>query len=145
MASLVVHPTLGQARDPRGGLMTAWPELKDRIGDRIEITWNPVEHVLAGSGEVAFTFGEYSASFTPPGEEEETAEGPAESEEMAVEEVKESPGGGELGDEDSSAATSEGEAIAGSGHYLAVWQRDAAGHWQLVGEGFTPPSIYGES
>ena len=37
------------------------------------------------------------------------------------------------------------KAIGGSGNYLAVWQRDDAGRWQLAGEGFTPPTIYGGS
>jgi ketosteroid isomerase-like protein len=125
--------------------MTAWPQLADRIGDRIEITWNPVEHVVAGSGEIAFTFGEYSASFTPPGASEETGEGSEEPAAEAAEEAEKAPGGGELSDEITPPEAAVGEAISGSGHYLAVWQRDAAGHWQLMGEGFTPPNIYGES
>ena len=141
MASLVVHPTLGQAREPRSGLMTAWPELADRIGDRIDITWTPVEHMVAGSGEMAFTFGEYSASFGEKPEEatDETAEG------GAAEAVDtEAPAEREMSGEASELDAAE-KAIGGSGHYLAVWQRDDAGRWQLAGEGFTPPTIHGGS
>lgn len=61
--ALVVHAELGAARDPRSGLMTAWPELADRIGDRIEIDWRPQRTERAASGELAFTLGSYAASF----------------------------------------------------------------------------------
>ena len=156
MTTLVVHPSLGQARDPRSGLMTAWPELANRIGDRIEITWDPIEHVVADSGEMAFTFGEYSATFgeteEPEGEKSESEESEAEepeSEESTPSDEKETreeapEGASEV--ESSDAVTEESEKpISGSGHYLAIWQRDDAGRWQLAAEGFTPPGIYGES
>ena len=114
-STLVVHPSLGAARDPRSGLMTAWPELADQIGAQIEIRWRPEQLVRAESGELAYSFGEYEASFAPPAAEDaEPAEG-----------------------EDGSAT------VAGKGHFLAVWQKDDAGHWQLAAEGFTPPGIYG--
>ena len=67
-SSLVVHPTLGAARDPRSGLMTAWPELADQIGSEIELSWKPEKTVRAASGELAYTFGTYDAAFRPPGE-----------------------------------------------------------------------------
>ncbi len=114
-ASLVVHPTLGSARDPRSGLMTAWPELADQIDSNIALRWTPEEKIRAASGEMAFTFGRYEASFTP--DSPETEEQPSED-------------------------TQEG-AVSGGGHFLAVWQKDAQGHWQLAAEGFTPPEIYG--
>lgn len=99
--SLVVHPRLGAARDPRSGLMTAWPELKGRIGAEIEIRWMPETVVRAESADLAYTLGRYRASF------EDT-----------------------------------GSSHSGSGHFLAVWRRDDADHWQLVAEGFTPPGIF---
>ena len=64
-ASLVVHPRLGSAREPRSGLMTAWPELADQIGAEIDIRWQPSAVHRAESGEQAFSFGEYETSFTP--------------------------------------------------------------------------------
>lgn len=123
--SLVVHPTLGAARDPRSGLMTAWPELADQLDADISLRWTPESRVRAASGDLAYTFGEYEASFTT------TAE----------------PGNASAASE----AKGEGEAdvsiesrVAGKGHFLAVWRKDPKGHWQLAGEGFTPPGIYGE-
>ena len=113
-SSLVVHPSLGAARDPRSGLMTAWPELADQIGARTEIRWNSDVLVRAESGELAYSFGEYEASFAPPGTDDAEPAG------------------------DASAI------IAGKGHFLAVWEKDDKGHWQLAAEGFTPPSIYDE-
>jgi len=112
-ASLVVHPTLGAARDPRSGLMTAWPELADLVDAQIDVAWRPTTTVRAESGEMAYTFGEYEATFTPtvPADEKTSPE-------------------------------TEPEAIGGKGHYLAIWQKDDAGHWQLAAEGFTPPGIY---
>ncbi len=101
--ALVVHNELGAARDPRSGLMTAWPELADRIGDRIEIDWRPERTERAASDELAYTLGTYAASF------------------------------GEGQDRHS-----------GEGHFLAVWQRDANGVWQLAAEGFTPPKLQTE-
>ena len=126
-ASLVVHPTLGSARDPRSGLMTAWPELADQVGARIDLVWNPLDHVVASSGEVAYTFGEYSATFGPPSPLTPPAESDSASESS-----------------DDAEATTEppSEPIAGTGNYLAVWQKDEQGRWQLAGEGFTPPGIY---
>lgn len=98
--ALVVHPELGAARDPRSGLMTAWPELADQIDARIEIRWLPERTERAASGELALTLGSYTAAF---------GEGP--------------------------------DRRAGEGHFLAVWQRDDSGSWQLAAESFTPPAI----
>ena len=126
-ASLVVHPTLGAARDPRSGLMTAWPELADQVGARIDLVWNPLDHVVAGSGEVAYTFGEYSATFGPPSPLGPTDDGASQDGDASAEES-----------EETAPAT-----VAGNGNYLAVWQKDDQGRWQLAGEGFTPPGIYG--
>ncbi len=112
-SSLVVHPTLGAARDPRSGLMTAWPELADQIDARIDIRWAPSVSVRAVSGELAYTFGEYEASFLPPS------------------------AGTSAPARDESAAT-----LAGKGNYLAVWHKDDQDRWQLAAEGFTPPGIY---
>ncbi|MEM1180889.1 MAG: nuclear transport factor 2 family protein, partial [Acidobacteriota bacterium] len=39
----------------------------------------------------------------------------------------------------------DGDEVSGGGAFLSVWRRDAGGHWQLAGEGFTPPDIYAES
>ena len=118
-SSLVVHPSLGAARDPRGGLMTAWPELADQIGAEIEIRWSPDVLVRAESGELAYSFGRYEASFVP-------RDATSKQTETAV------------------PATDAGETtITGKGHFLAVWQKDDRGHWQLAAEGFTPPGIYG--
>jgi len=66
-ASLVVHPELGSARDPRTGLMTAWPELADQIDAAIEIEWIPETTVRAASGELAYSLGEYRAEFRQAG------------------------------------------------------------------------------
>lgn len=119
-ASLVVHPTLGAGRDPRSGLMTAWPELADRIDAEIEIRWQPETTVRAASGELAYSFGTYRASFS-------------------------SAQAGEAGEgADDDGAAGEVSAVAGEGHYLAVWHKDQRGRWQLAAEGFTPPGIYGE-
>ncbi len=63
ISSLVVHPTYGSARDPRSGLMTAWPELADQIGAEIDLHWAPSTTVRAASGELAYSLGEYEASF----------------------------------------------------------------------------------
>ena len=117
-ASLVVHPSLGAARDPRSGLMTAWPELADTIGSHIDIQWQPEQSVRAASGELAYTFGPYSASFTEPVAASDTS--------------------------DEAATEAEPKVTQGDGHFLAVWQKDAKGHWQLAAEGFTPPGIYGD-
>ena len=116
-ATLVVHPSLGASRDPRSGLMTAWPELADQVDAQIEIRWSPEVTERAGSGELAFSFGGYEASFSPPAE---------------------APDG-------SAPDAGDGDAeITGKGHFLAVWQKDDRGHWQLAAEGFTPPGIYGD-
>lgn len=104
-SALVVHPTLGSAREPRTGLMTAWPQLADQIGSQIDLDWRPETTVRAASGDMAYSFGEYEASFKP------LADGP-------------------------------GSAQSGKGHFLAVWQKDQAGVWQLAAEGFTPPGIH---
>ena len=37
------------------------------------------------------------------------------------------------------------ERKAGSGSFVAVWQRNEKDHWQLVGEGMTPPALTGGS
>ena len=103
--SLVVHPTLGASRDPRSGLMTAWPELSDQIGADIQIHWTPEFTTRAKSDDVAYSFGEYEVVFAP-------------------------------------SATGEGSAHSGKGHFVAVWQKDDRGRWQLAAEGFTPPGIY---
>ena len=63
-ATLVVHPEFGAARDPRSGLMTAWPELADQIGAAIKLEWTPETTVRAASGELAYTVGTYHAEFT---------------------------------------------------------------------------------
>ncbi|MEM7582590.1 MAG: nuclear transport factor 2 family protein [Acidobacteriota bacterium] len=102
--ALVVHAELGAARDPRSGLMTAWPELADQIDAHIEIDWRPERTSRAASGELAYSLGRYAASF-------ENDEGRQ----------------------------------AGEGYFLAVWQRDAAGAWQLAAEGFTPPELKTEA
>lgn len=116
-SALVVHPSLGSARDPRSGLMTAWPELADQVDAEVEIRWRPETTVRAASGELAYSFGTYEASFTPPVMMRTPAPEGAEPAPDAVE-------------------------ITGSGHYLALWQKDDQGRWQLAGEGFTPPGIY---
>lgn len=100
-ATLVVHPEHGAARDPRSGLMTAWPELADQIDARIKIEWTPESTVRAQSGELAYSLGSYFAEF-------------------------------EKG----------GTTRAGGGAYLAVWEQDENGTWQLSAEGFTPPQIH---
>jgi len=129
-STLVVHPTLGAARDPRSGLMTAWPELADQIGARIEIHWKPERVVRAESGEMAFIYGSYEASFAPPSEDGDGGD---------------AAGDGDGRDEDDAGAGDDIDAdvIAGEGHFLAVWEKDDEGHWQLAAEGFTPPGIYG--
>lgn len=99
-ATLVVHPELGAARDPRSGLMTAWPELADQIDAAIKLEWTPEHTVRAASGELAYTLGTFRAEFKR---------------------------GGTL--------------LAGDGAYLAVWEKDEEGHWQLAAEGFTPPTL----
>lgn len=66
-ATLVVHPELGAARDPRSGLMTAWPELADQIDANIKLEWIPETTVRAASGELAYTLGTYHAEFTKHG------------------------------------------------------------------------------
>ncbi len=68
-APLIVHPELGMAREPRSGLMTAWPEIRDQIGAAIRLEWSPERTVRAGSAEMAYTFGEYSVVFSLEGEE----------------------------------------------------------------------------
>ena len=102
--SLVVHPELGAARDPRSGLMTAWPELADQIDAAIAIEWTPEKTVRAASGELAYSFGEYRAEFRRAG-----------------------------------------GTTAGDGAFLAVWEKDDEGRWQLAAESFTPPRIHGDS
>lgn len=101
---LVVHPTLGESRDPRGALMTAWPELSGRIGAELEIHWTPETTVVAESGELAYVFGAYAADFSTPDQ-----------------------------------GVDAGRAGGGTGHFLAVWQKDGAGRWQLAAESMTPP------
>ena len=68
-APLIVHPELGMAREPRSGLMTAWPEIRDQIGAATRLEWTPERTVRAESGEMAYTFGEYSVTFSLEGEE----------------------------------------------------------------------------
>ncbi len=68
-APLIVHPELGMAREPRGGLMTAWPEIRDLIGAATRLEWTPERTVHSGSGEMVYTFGEYSVAFSLGGEE----------------------------------------------------------------------------
>lgn len=104
-SSLVVHPTLGSARDPRSGLMTAWPELADQIGADVQIHWRPESTTRAASDDLAYTLGEYEVVYK-------------------------------------SSVDGEGSAQSGVGNFIAIWQRDAKGTWQLAAEGFTPPNIY---
>ena len=111
-ASLVVHPELGAARDPRSGLMTAWPELADQIDAAITIEWLPEKTVRAASGELAYTVGEYRAEFR-----QQPAHGTGRA----------------------------GGARTGDGAFLAVWEKDGEGRWQLAAEGFTPPDIHADS
>lgn len=99
-ASLVVHPELGLARDPRTGLMTAWPELADQIDAAIKIEWLPGTTVRAASGELAYSLGDYRAEFRKAG-----------------------------------------TTLAGDGAFVAVWEKDGEGRWQLAAEGFTPPAL----
>ena len=120
-SSLVVHPTLGAARDPRSGLMTAWPQLADQIDAEIDLHWTPETTVRAPSGELAYSFGAYSARFAQPG----------------ADEPSDTPTGASDGPE-----SEEAKPISGRGHYLAVWQKDGKGRWQLAAEGFTPPGIF---
>jgi uncharacterized protein (TIGR02246 family) len=143
-STLVVHPSLGAARDPRSGLMTPWPELADQIGARIEIRWNPEKVVRAESGEMAYTFGVYEASFTPPsatGDGDDAAGDDAADDDPAGDDAA---GDGDNGADADADADADAETIAGEGHFLAVWEKDDAGHWQLAAEGFTPPGIYGD-
>lgn len=102
-STLIVHAEWGAARDPRSGLMTAWPELAGSFDASIDIAWTPEQVLRAASGELAVTFGSYRASFEK-----------------------------------------DGTRHAGDGHFIAVWQLDESGNWQLAGEGLTPPGIYGE-
>ncbi len=115
---VVVHAVWGEARDPRSGLMTAWPELADQIDAQIELRWHPEKTVRAASGEVAYSFGRYEASFA------------RQPEAVAATGTEADPATGTA-------------RIAGKGHFLAIWQKDEKGHWQLVAEGLTPPGIYG--
>lgn len=73
-APLIVHPELGMAREPRSGLMTAWPEIRDQIGAATRLEWTPERDVRAGSGEIAYTFGAYTVAFTHE-DEEKTGQG----------------------------------------------------------------------
>ena len=140
--SLVVHPSLGAGRDPRSGLMTAWPELSDQVDAEVDLHWHPEVSVRATSGEVAYTFGTYRASFVPAptggvGVAEEEAEAGTESlGEPSVVGEDEKDGAAEPAEE-------ADRSVSGEGYYLAVWQKDERGQWQLAGEGFTPPGIYG--
>lgn len=68
-APLIVHPERGMAREPRSGLMTAWPEIRDQIGAATRLEWTPERTVRAESGEMAYTFGAYTVAFTLEGEE----------------------------------------------------------------------------
>ena len=104
-SSLVVHPSLGSARDPRSGLMTAWPELADQIGADVQIHWRPTKTTRSAAGDLAYTVGEYEVVYVP-------------------------------------SSDGQGSAQQGKGHFVAVWQKDAKGAWQLAAEGFTPPGIY---
>lgn len=103
-ATLVVHPRWGAGRDPRSGLMTAWPELADRVGAAIDLEWRPETTVRAASGELAYSLGDYRVAF-------------------------------------STVSTDADAAVSGAGRFLAAWERDERGHWQLLGEGLTPPAL----
>ena len=63
-STVIVHGEYGQAREPRTGLMTGWPELNDFIDAAIELDWTPEHTVRAASGELAYTYGEYEVQFT---------------------------------------------------------------------------------
>ncbi len=69
-ATLIVHPELGHATEPRTAMMIAWPELADRIDAGIRLDWDPKSTTRAASGEMAYTFGGYSVRFSQFGERE---------------------------------------------------------------------------
>ncbi len=69
-STLIVHPTLGHATEPRTALMIAWPELADRIAATIKLEWTPESTTRAASGELAYTFGGYSVGFNQDGKQE---------------------------------------------------------------------------
>ena len=50
-ATLIVHPELGHATEPRTALMIAWPKLADRIDAGIRLDWDPTSTTRAASGE----------------------------------------------------------------------------------------------
>ncbi|MEM9552777.1 MAG: nuclear transport factor 2 family protein [Acidobacteriota bacterium] len=72
--ALVVHPELGAAREPRSGLMTAWPRLADQVGSAITLEWTPDQVENASSGELRVVAGTYTARFDD-GEQEHTGGG----------------------------------------------------------------------
>ena len=61
--ALVVHPRLGAAREPRAGLMTAWPRLADQVESTIALEWTPHRVESAASGELKVVSGSYTARF----------------------------------------------------------------------------------
>jgi ketosteroid isomerase-like protein len=63
-STVIVHAEYGQAREPRTGLMTGWPQLNDFIDAAIELDWTPEHTVRAASGELAYTYGAYEVEFT---------------------------------------------------------------------------------
>lgn len=69
-STLIVHPELGHATEPRTALMIAWPELADRIGAHVRLEWTPDKTIRAASGEMAYTFGAYAVRFIQDGERE---------------------------------------------------------------------------
>jgi ketosteroid isomerase-like protein len=70
-STLIVHPELGHATEPRTALMRAWPELADRIAAGIRLEWTPESTTRAASGEMAYSFGAYSVKFTQDDETED--------------------------------------------------------------------------
>ena len=99
-STLIVHPELGHATEPRTALMIAWPELADRIAADIRLEWTPESTTRAASGELAYTFGAYTVTFTQ-----------------------------------------EGKGEAGTGSFVAVWEKGEEDRWTLAGESYTPPLI----
>ena len=113
---LVVHSKLGESRDPRGALMASWPELSERIDADLDLRWQPQTTTYAESGEMAWVFGSYEATFGRVDSEADS--GP---------------------DSGPSPIHSTRHDAGGSGHFLAVWQKDGEGRWQLAAEAMTPP------
>ena len=112
--TLVIHPdpTLGIARERRRALaeVWSWPPLASLEAD-VRLEWHPERLVEAGSGELAVSLGQYEVEARLP--------------------VSASP-------TDGASPTGDREA-AGSGAYLSVWKKDAAGFWTLAAESFSPP------